>query len=70
MAVESLRTVASAPYQDGYEHVLAVATVALDPADPANAAIVDLARARRDRDGLVRFETDVVLLRARSEERL
>jgi hypothetical protein len=64
MAVESLRTVASAPYQDGYEHVLAVATVALDPADPANAAIVDLARARRDRDGLVRFETDVVLLRA------
>jgi hypothetical protein len=64
MAVELLRTVASAPYQDGYEHVVAVATVALDPADPANAAIVDLARARRDRDGLVRFETDVVLLRA------
>jgi hypothetical protein len=64
MAVESLRTVSSAPYQDGYEHVVAVATVALDPADPANAAIVDLARARRDRDGLVRFETDVVLLRA------
>jgi hypothetical protein len=64
MAVESLRTVSSAPYQNGYEHVVAVATVALDPADPAQAAIVDLARARRDRDGLVRFETDVVLLRA------
>jgi hypothetical protein len=64
MAVESLRTVSSAPYQDGYEHVVAVATVALDPADPANAAIVDLDRARRDPDGLVRFETDVVLLRA------
>jgi hypothetical protein len=64
MAVESLRTVASAPYQDGYQHIVAVATIALDPADPANAAIVDLARARRDRDGLVRFETDVVLLRA------
>jgi hypothetical protein len=64
MAAESLRTVTSAPYQDGYEHVVAVATVALDPADPANAAIVDLPRARRDRDGLVRFETDVVLLRA------
>jgi hypothetical protein len=64
MAVESLRTVTSAPYQDGYEHVVAVATIALDPADPANAAIVDLDRARRDPDGLVRFETDVVLLRA------
>ena len=64
MAVESLRTVSSAPYQDGYEHVVAIATVALDPADPANAAIVDLPRARRDRDGRVRFETDVVLLRA------
>jgi Alpha/beta hydrolase domain len=64
MAVESLRTVSSVPYRDGYEHVVAVATIALDPADPANAAIVDLARARRDRDGLVRFETDVVLLRA------
>jgi hypothetical protein len=64
MAVESLRTVSSVPYQDGYEHVVAVATVALDPADPANAAIVDLDRARRDPDGLVRFETDVVLLRA------
>ena len=64
MAVESLRTVSSVPYQDGYEHVVAVATVALDPADPANAAIVDLDRARRDSDGLVRFETDVVLLRA------
>jgi hypothetical protein len=64
MAVESLRTVSSVPYQDGYEHVVAVATVALDPADPANEAIVDLDRARRDPDGLVRFETDVVLLRA------
>jgi hypothetical protein len=64
MAVESLRTVSSVPYQDGYEHVVAVATVALDPADPANAAIVDLDRARRDPDGLVRFETDAVLLRA------
>ena len=64
MAVESLRTVSSAPYQDGYEHIVAVATIALDPADPANAALVDLARARRDDDGKVRFETDVVLLRA------
>jgi hypothetical protein len=64
MAVESLRTVSSAPYSGGYEHIVAVATVALDPADPANDAIVDLDRARRDPDGRVRFETDVVLLRA------
>jgi hypothetical protein len=64
MAVESLRTVASQPFADGYEHIVAVATVAVDPDDPANATIVDLDRARRDGDGLVRFETDVVLLRA------
>ncbi len=64
MAVESLRTVASHPFADGYEHLVAVATVALDPHDPANGAIVDLDRARRDGDGLVRFETDVVLLRS------
>ena len=41
----------------------AVATVALDPDRPANAFVVDLGRARRDPDGLVRLEADVVLIR-------
>jgi hypothetical protein len=64
MAVESLRTVASEPYNGGYEHIIGVATIALDPYDPANSAIVDIERTRRDADGLIRFQTDFVLLQA------
>jgi hypothetical protein len=40
------------------------AVVAVDPTQTANDMIVDLDLARRDDDGLVRFETDVVLLQA------
>jgi hypothetical protein len=46
-----------------FEQVHAVATVALDPDHPANAFVVDLGRAPRDPDGLVRLETDVTLIR-------
>ncbi len=70
MSIESFAVRSVSPYRLSgpdsgreYEHVEAVATVALDPAHPANAFVVDLDRARRDPDGLVRLEADVVLIR-------
>lgn len=39
------------------------ATLALDPADPHNAVIADLALAPREADGRVRAVSDVVILR-------
>jgi hypothetical protein len=38
-----------------YERIDGIVNFAVDPADAANARIVDLANATRDRDGLVRF---------------
>ncbi len=46
----------------GYERIEAVAHYAVDPAHPANAAIVDLGRAERDEDGRVRFGGDATFL--------
>lgn len=46
-----------------YEIITAVVHGALDPASPLNAGIVDLALAPRDRDGLVDYSTDVMILR-------
>ena len=66
MAVEGFNWKPGEPYDAGYEQFVGTAQVALDPNRPANGRIVDLDRARRDSDGLVRFETDVVLLRAPS----
>jgi hypothetical protein len=45
------------------EKITARATVALDPADPRNAVIADLAAAPRNAGGRVEAETDVVILR-------
>jgi len=64
MAVEGFSWKPGEPYDAGYEHFVGTALIALDPTRPANRRIVDLERARRDPDGLVRFEADVVLLRA------
>jgi len=47
-----------------YERVVAQAQVALDPAHPANRAIVDAAAAASP-DGKVRYKADVVILRPR-----
>jgi hypothetical protein len=57
--VRSRSALAGYPYErlDGRLHV------AVDPADPANRAIVDLDRAARDVDGKVHFWSDLVLLR-------
>ncbi len=46
-----------------YEMLTARATIALDPADPHNAPIVDLGLAPRNAAGRVEAETDVTILR-------
>lgn len=45
-----------------YERIDATVTFAVDPANPANATIVDLGLAPRDENGLVRFSSDLVIL--------
>lgn len=47
----------------GYERIAARATIALDPADPRNAGIVDLALAPRNAAGRVQATAEVVILR-------
>jgi len=46
-----------------YEWLVGRIDFALDPADPHNAGIVDLDRARRDADGRVPFSSDLQVLR-------
>jgi hypothetical protein len=46
-----------------YERVVGVARGELDPADPRNAGIVNLANAPRNARGRVEYETDFYLLR-------
>lgn len=46
-----------------YEKVTLRVTMAVDPDDPHNAEIVDLALARRDADGRVRYTTTVVIFK-------
>ncbi|MCX4096922.1 alpha/beta hydrolase domain-containing protein [Nocardia sp. alder85J] len=64
MAVEAVRIEAVQPYADPrYEMVRGTAGFAVDPAHPANARIIDLALAPRGGDGLVRFDSDLRILR-------
>ena len=46
-----------------YERLVGRIEFAIDPADPHNAVIVDLAHARRDSDGRVHFSSDLNVLR-------
>ena len=46
-----------------YERIDAVAHMRIDPADAANKGIVDLSLAPRAADGMVEYDTDVVILR-------
>ena len=70
MAVVSVEITERAPFADGaesgeagpYERVDGLLTHAIDPANPANALITDLALARRGADGLVRFTGDFTLI--------
>ncbi|GAC1411955.1 MAG: alpha/beta hydrolase domain-containing protein [Burkholderiaceae bacterium] len=49
-----------------YQVITGVVHGKLDPADPANAGIVDLANAPRDADGFVVYTTDAVILRPKN----
>ena len=70
MAVTGLEIVRREPFAGGrrfagagaYERIDAVAHYAVDPRHRANAPIVDLDRAERDRDGRVRFSGDATFL--------
>lgn len=61
------------PFADGaefgaagrYERVIGTARGELDPADPANAGIVDIALAPRNARGMVEYKTDLFILRPR-----
>ena len=59
------RAVPGGPFGDAGEYELLRGTIhfAFDPAEPANAAIVDLARAPRREDGLVTAHGDLVVLK-------
>lgn len=46
-----------------YEKIAGIARMQIDPTDPLNRGIVDLALAPRDPRGLVRYDVDVVILR-------
>jgi hypothetical protein len=46
-----------------YEKILAVAHMRIDPGAEENLGIVDLALAPRAADGMVEYDTDVVILR-------
>jgi Alpha/beta hydrolase domain len=74
MALQGLHDLAVEPYEAAkyegapyggapYEWVSAVAEFAVDPLAPANGGIVDLERAPRTSDGLVRFDADLRMLR-------
>ena len=71
MPVESLTIERRIPYRGGaafgdvgsYEQIDGVLHYAVDPTDPANARIVDLALAPCDEDGRVRFKGAVTVLR-------
>lgn len=62
MAVAHLEVTNRRPYAFDYERIDAKLHFAVDPGNPANARIVDLDTAARDRDGLVRFWADFLLL--------
>jgi hypothetical protein len=46
-----------------YEEIRGIIKFAVDPLHPANQRITDIARAPRDADGRVAFESDIVILR-------
>lgn len=62
LEVKSRETLQDAAVNFTYERVQGVAYFTLDPADPANAAIIDLQYAPRNQDGLVEYAADFRML--------
>jgi hypothetical protein len=77
VAVERLEIARRGPFAAGtafgpagaYERLDGTVRFAVDPLHPANAGIVDLALARRDPDGRVRFRADFCLLQPEDPRR-
>src|SRR5438874_2535641 len=69
MAVSKLEIARREPYAHGYERLDGKMRFAVDPADPANAMIVDLDKAAREADGKVHFSADFTLLQPADEAR-
>lgn len=77
MVLPVFEVLSSSPYEDGiafgdsgaYRRTDGRITFCLDPADPANRAIVDLDLAPRDADGRVRITSDLVVLAPEDPER-
>src|SRR5215468_7414781 len=71
MPVCAVDSITVAPYEDGarfgdtgaYQVVRAILRYAVDPRASSSKRVVDLDRARTDADRLVRFESDLVVLR-------
>ncbi len=62
LEVKSRETLQDAAVNFTYEKVQGIAYFTLDPADPANAAIIDLQHAPRSQDGLVEYAADFRML--------
>ena len=62
LEVKSRETLQDAAVNFTYEKVQGIAYFTLDPADPANAAIIDLQHAPRNQDGLVEYAADFRML--------
>jgi Alpha/beta hydrolase domain len=69
MSVSRFEITRRSPFASDYERVDGILHFASDPANAANARIVDLDRALRDADGRVRFSADFVLLQPADPER-
>lgn len=69
--VETIDIIERVPFADGvafgeagaFEKIRGVAHYALDPNLPANASIIDLKLAPRDKNGMVTFQSEFILLR-------
>ena len=62
LEVKSRETLQDAAVNFTYERVQGIAYFTLDPADPANASIVDLQHAPRNQEGLVEYAADFRML--------
>ncbi|WP_288588753.1 alpha/beta hydrolase domain-containing protein [uncultured Methylobacterium sp.] len=75
--ITAIEVTAIEPFAEGaawgeagaYERVVGTARGELDPADPANAGIVDLVLAPRNAAGMVEYATDLFLLRPKDPAR-
>lgn len=75
--ITQIEVVTVEPFADGaefgpagaYERVIGAARGELDPADPANAGIVDIALAPRNARGMVEYRTDLFILRPKDPAR-